>query len=144
MNKQTQLGVFEAGISKPNEMSSLCKIINPTIGVFTNIGSAHQENFSTLQDKCIEKLNLFRKCDILVYDADNELIQDCVNKAVMTAGEIAWSKKNQEKPLYISEIEKDRTSTTIKYRYLGMDNKYTIPFVDDASVENSIDRKSVV
>lgn len=138
MNKQTQLGVFEAGISKPNEMSSLCKIINPTIGVFTNIGSAHQENFSTLQDKCIEKLNLFRKCDILVYDADNELVQDCVNKAVMTAGEIAWSKKNQEKPLYISEIEKDKTSTTIKYRYLGMDNKYTIPFVDDASVENSI------
>ena len=138
MNRQTQLGIFEAGISKPNEMVSLWKIINPTIGILTNIGSAHQENFSTLQEKCIEKLNLFRKCDIIIYDADNELIQGCVNKAVMTAGEIAWSKKNQEKPLFISAIEKDLHSTTIRYRYLGLDNMYTIPFVDDASIENSI------
>ena len=138
MNRQTQLGIFEAGISKPNEMLPLYKIINPTIGVLTNIGGAHQENFSTLQDKCIEKLNLFRKCDILVYDADNELIQGCVNKAVMTAGEIAWSKKNQEKPLFISAIEKSKASTTVKYRYLGLDNQYSIPFIDDASIENSI------
>ena len=138
MNRQTQLGIFEAGISKPNEMLPLYKIINPTIGILTNIGGAHQENFSTLQDKCIEKLNLFRKCDILVYDADNELIQGCVNKAVMTAGEIAWSKKNQEKPLFIAAIEKSKVSTIVKYRYLGLDNQYSIPFIDDASIENSI------
>lgn len=138
INKQTQLGVFEAGISKPNEMNQLWKMINPTIGVLTNIGSAHQENFSSLQEKCIEKLNLFRKCDVIVYDADNELIQGCVNKTVITAGEIAWSKKNHEKPLFISGIEKGKSSTTVRYRYLGLDNRYTIPFIDDASIENSI------
>ena len=56
----------------------------------------------------------------------------------MTAGEIAWSKKNQEKPLFIAAIEKSKASTIVKYRYLGLDNQYSIPFIDDASIENSI------
>ena len=56
----------------------------------------------------------------------------------MTAGEIAWSKKNQEKPLFIAAIEKSKASTTVKYRYLGLDNQYSIPFIDYASIENSI------
>lgn len=138
INQQTQLAIFEAGISKPNEMDALWKMVMPTIGILTNIGNAHQENFENLQEKCMEKLHLFRKCDVVIYDADNELIQGCVNKVVMTAREIAWSKKNQEKPLFISAIEKGESSTKVSYRYLGLDNYYEIPFIDDASVENSI------
>lgn len=138
MNEQTEVGVFEAGISEMGEMDALRSIIAPTIGILTNIGGAHQENFFSLQDKCTEKLSLFKDCDVIIYNGDNELISDCVGKTLLSAREIAWSKTDDEKPLYISSIKKSERSTTITYRYLGMDNSYTIPFVDDAAIENSL------
>ena len=138
MNEQTEVGVFEAGISEMGEMDALRSIIAPTIGILTNIGGAHQENFFSLQDKCTEKLSLFKDCDVIIYNGDNELISDCVGKTLLSAREIAWSKTDDEKPLYISSIKKSERSTTVTYRYLGMDNSYTIPFVDDAAIENSL------
>lgn len=138
MNEHTEVGVFEAGISEMGEMDALRSIIAPTIGILTNIGGAHQENFFSLQDKCMEKLSLFKDCDVIIYNGDNELISDCVSKTLLSAREIAWSKTDDEKPLYISSIKKNERSTTITYRYLGMDNSYTIPFVDDAAIENSL------
>lgn len=137
MNEHTQLGIFEAGISEPDEMDRLQNIIRPTIGILTNIGSAHQENFSSLQDKCMEKLQLFKDCEVIIYDGDNELICDCVSRRMVTCREIAWSKTNKEKPLFIKSISKGNNETCIEYSYLGFDNKYTIPFVDDASIQNS-------
>ena len=138
MNEQTELGIFEAGISEMGEMESLQSIIRPTIGVLTNIGGAHQENFFNVQDKCMEKLSLFKDCDVVIYDADNEMISSCVAKSLFTAREIAWSKRDNERPLYIESVEKGENSTTVKYRYLGLPNMYTIPFIDDASIENSL------
>lgn len=138
MNEHTELGIFEAGISEMGEMEALKPIIQPTIGVLTNIGGAHQENFISLQDKCMEKLQLFKDCDVIVYNGDNELISSCVSKSLFTAREIAWSTKDNERPLFIESIQKDDTGTTIKYRYLGFFKEYRIPFIDDASIENSL------
>lgn len=138
MNGHTELGIFEAGISEMGEMESLQHIIQPTIGVITNIGGAHQENFPSLQDKCMEKLQLFKDCDVIVYNGDNELISSCVSKSLFTSREIAWSMKDNERPLFIEHIEKDGSGTTIKYRYLGFFKEYRIPFIDDASIENSL------
>lgn len=138
MNEHTELGIFEAGISEMGEMEALKPIIQPTIGVLTNIGGAHQENFSSLQDKCMEKLQLFKDCDVIVYNGDNELISSCVSKSLFTAREIAWSAKDNERPLFIESIQKDDTGTTVKYRYLGFFKEYRIPFIDDASIENSL------
>ena len=138
MNEKTELGVFEAGISEMGEMEALQSIIRPTIGVLTNIGGAHQENFFSLEDKCMEKLALFCNCDVIIYDGDNELISSCVAKSLFATREIAWSKKDNERPLFIESIEKGEVSTTIRYRYLGMPNEYVIPFIDEASIENSL------
>ena len=138
LNETTELGIFEAGISEMGEMEALQSIIRPTIGILTNIGGAHQENFYSVPDKCMEKLTLFKECDVVVYDGDNELISACVSKSLFSAREIAWSRKDNERPLYIASIEKGDSSTTIRYRYLGMPNEYTIPFIDDASIENSL------
>lgn len=138
MNEHTELGIFEAGISEMGEMEALKPIIQPTIGVLTNIGGAHQENFTSLQDKCMEKLQLFKDCDVIVYNGDNELISSCVSKSLFTAREIAWSTKDNERPQFIESIQKDDTGTTIKYRYLGFFKEYRIPFIDDASIENSL------
>ena len=138
MNEKTEVAIFEAGISEMGEMEALHGIIRPTIGVLTNIGGAHQENFYSLTDKCMEKLTLFKNCDVVVYDGDNELISNCVSKSLFGAREIAWSKHDNERPLFVERVRKEEASTTIRYRYLGMPNEYTIPFIDDASIENSL------
>ena len=138
MNEHTELAIFEAGISEMGEMEALQTIIKPTVGILTNIGGAHQENFFSLQDKCMEKLTLFKDCDVIVYDGDNELISSCVAKSLFASREIAWSKKDNERPLFIESIQKGEHVTTIKYRYLGMPNEFSIPFIDDASIENSL------
>lgn len=138
LNEESELAIIEAGISEMGEMRALQSIIRPTIGILTNIGGAHQENFFSLQEKCMEKVSLFKDCDVVIYNGDNDLISDCVAKNMLTAREIAWSKKDNEKPLFINAINKETDSTTISYRYLGLDNSYTIPFIDDASIENSL------
>jgi Alr-MurF fusion protein len=138
LNEQTELAVIEAGISEMGEMRALQSIIRPTIGILTNIGGAHQENFFSLQEKCMEKVSLFKDCDVVIYNGDNDLIGDCVVKSMLSSREIAWSKTDKEKPLYISSITKGADSTVVNYHYLGFDNSYTIPFIDDASIENSL------
>ena len=138
MNDHTEVGIFEAGISEMGEMEALQSIIRPNIGVLTNIGGAHQENFLSIEDKCMEKLTLFKDCDVIIYDADNELISSCIQKSLLPAREIAWSRKDNERALYIASIQKGENSTTIQYRYLNMPNSFTIPFIDDASIENSL------
>lgn len=136
LNEEAELGIFEAGISEMGEMGALQRMIKPTIGILTNIGGAHQENFFSLQEKCMEKLSLFKDCDVLIYDGDNELICNCVAKSMLTAREIAWSRVDSERPLYISKVLKKEDHTVISYRYLEMDNTFCIPFIDDASIEN--------
>lgn len=138
LNEKAELGIFEAGISEMGEMNALKRMIQPTIGILTNIGGAHQENFFSLQEKCMEKLTLFKDCDVVIYDGDNELISNCVSKSMLTAREIAWSRTDIERPLFIKSITKKEDHTTISYRYLDMDNTFSIPFVDDASIENAL------
>lgn len=138
MNEDSDIAIFEAGISEPDEMGVLESIIKPTIGVLTNMGGAHQENFFSMQEKCMEKLKLFKGCDVIIYEADSDLISNCMAKSLLTSREIAWSRYNMERPLFISNVDKNEYSTRISYRYLGLDNFYTIPFIDEASIENSI------
>ena len=78
LNENTQLGIFEAGISEMNEMEHLQPIIHPTIGIFTNLGEAHQENFTGLKQKCEEKLKLFKQAETLIYCSDNKLVEICI------------------------------------------------------------------
>src|SRR5690554_5212604 len=72
MNHFHNLGIFEAGISMPDEMINLATILKPTIGIFTNIGDAHQENFRSQKEKIHEKLKLFHCSEQLVYCVDDE------------------------------------------------------------------------
>lgn len=138
LNEESTLGIFEAGISQLQEMDNLHKIIRPNIGIITNISSAHQENFSSMQEKCNEKLALFKECDVVIYNGDDPLLTSCVGRAMLSSREIAWSRTDAERPLFISSIEKDAKGTTINYRYLTFENSYRIPFLDNASIEDSI------
>ena len=139
LNENTQVGVFEAGISQPGEMMALRDIIQPTIGVFTTLGTAHQENFPSLEDKCHEKIKLFHDTEAIVYSADNEVMAKCLSQYDYKGQKLDWSVKNTEAAFYIKAIEKKDIETTVSYVWKGQtEGQYKLPFIDDASVENSI------
>jgi alanine racemase len=132
----SQVGIFEAGISQMGEMGKLQRIIQPSIGVITNIGDAHQKNFDSLEQKCIEKLSLFKDCKAIVYNEDNSLIRDCIRHQAFDATMLNWSLKDRNAFLFISDIQKD-TATSFSFSTSNMKGRITIPFTDDASFENA-------
>jgi len=137
LNQHTQVGIFEAGISEPDEMQALHDIIQPTIAVLTNLGAAHQKNFRSLEEKCMEKLTLFKDAEVIVYPSDNEVVSRCVRKLQFKGRKLGWSMKNDQAPMYIKNMHQDDT-TTISYVFNETEGEYTIPFIDEASVQNSI------
>ncbi len=137
LNKEHELGLFEAGISMPHEMVKLAPIVNPSIGVFTNIGEAHSENFESQEQKVQEKLRLFDNCKHIIYCSDYELIDQAIGNASASINRFSWSRKSKA-DLQIGKISIEETETTIQGVY---DNDFidiTIPFTDDASIENVI------
>ena len=140
MNQTNTLGIFEAGISEPDEMMSLQDIIRPTIGVFTNIGQAHDENFINRVQKAGEKLNLFTKAKQLVYCMDYSEIQQVIIRSGIASKVklFTWSRKFEEADLFVSEIVKSEKTATVACTYHGEKLSFTIPFADKASVENAI------
>jgi alanine racemase len=137
LNEQTQVGLFEAGISQPDEMASLADIIQPTIGVLTYLGAAHQENFRSLEEKCMEKMQLFSNAKVLVYNSDDDIISRCIRRFAFKGEKIGWSRDNQSAPLFISDITSDATHTNISYIYKGTRATYQLPFFDEASLQCS-------
>ena len=140
MNENNTLAIFEAGISEPNEMEALRSVIAPTIGVFTNIGQAHDENFISRIQKVGEKLNLFTKADSLVYCMDYADIQQVVLRSGITSKVklFTWSRKFEEADMFVKTVTKNEGSTLLQCLYQNETLTFTIPFADDASIENAL------
>ena len=140
LNEHTQVGLFEAGISQPDEMASLCDIIQPTIGVLTSLGAAHQENFRTMEEKCTEKMQLFSHAKVLAYNSDDDIISRCIRRSGFKGEKIGWSRDNQSAPFYIESVTtptSDSSHTSINYIYKGTRANYQLPFFDEASLQCS-------
>ncbi|PBI89052.1 Alanine racemase [Flavobacterium sp. ACN2] len=142
INEKHNLGIFEAGISTVNEMTHLEKIIKPTIGVLTNIGSAHDEGFLNLVQKIDEKLLLFKDCPIIIYQK-NEVVESCLTQfaaeyMVHPRKLFSWSFTDQNADVFIEKREHKNDHTFIQYRYKNEIFSLEIPFNDSASVENAI------
>ena len=143
MSASNTLGIFEAGISQPDEMQQLAKIIAPTIGVFTSIGEAHGEGFLNIRQKINEKLKLFVNSQVLVYCADDPDLNEAIYafKNIVRAGDkfeiFSWSKK-ESASLQIIATETGYKQTIITVQWQGKTFNFTIPFIDVASVENAI------
>ena len=141
LNEQTEVGIFEAGISQPGEMSALHDIIQPTIGVLTSLGPAHQENFRSMEEKCMEKLELMHDTEAMVYCSDNDIVSRCIRRMQYKGEKMAWSQCDENVAFFVKNVERGKdyaTSTRITYIYKDEENTYTIPFIDEASIENSI------
>ncbi len=78
LDEKYKLGIFEAGISLPGEMENLQKVIDPDIGVITNIGDAHSENFPDIGAKAAEKLKLFVNASLIIYCSDQKLLNKLI------------------------------------------------------------------
>jgi Alr-MurF fusion protein len=139
MNESYNLAIFEAGISLPNEMEKLEQIIQPNIGLISNIRDPHQENFKDFNLKAEEKLKLFKNSEIIVYSADHEIIDQKIksDKDLSKRKIFTWSEK-EIADLQIISTTVENKKTNIKFRIKNSDNEITIPFTDKASVEDAI------
>ena len=134
LNEQTEVGIFEAGVSEPGEMMALRDIIQPTVGVFTSLGSAHQENFRSMEEKCMEKLELMHDTQAMIYCSDNDIVSRCVRRMQYKGEKIAWSQCDEQVAFFVKTVD----GTKISYRYKGEDGAFDIPFSDEASIEDCI------
>jgi Alr-MurF fusion protein len=138
MDEQHTLGIFEAGISQPGEMEMLEKIIQPTIGILTNIGEAHDEGFADKTQKLSEKLELFTHCQILIgreKDLSNQ--KDLIASFESKPELLTWG-SSPNNDLVVKNIDKKEDFTIITVCPGSAEKEFTIPFTDDASVENAI------
>ena len=129
VSQHNDLAIIEAGISQPGEMERLERIVKPTIGVMTNLGTAHQENFMSYEIKCSEKMKLFAHCDTVVVNSHDAIVQRCAE---------ALPEGQKQVALKVRQIEKEGNKATVHFEWRDEVGQYTIPFIDDASIENSI------
>src|SRR5450759_3240815 len=140
LDDKYKIGIFEAGISMPGEMEKLQQIIDPDIGVITNIGDAHSENFPDNLVKAEEKLKLFINTSLIIYCSDYELIHQSIlsNEKLKSKILVDWSCEKDEAKIFVTKSSLPRGRTGIQMRFNGINNDFEIPFSDRASVENAI------
>lgn len=138
LHESHTLGIFEAGISQPHEMANLEAIIRPTLGVFTNIGTAHDEGFRSRKQKVAEKLRLFTHAQTLIYRADYSDIDEEVNLLLRAVNPgiklIRWSTQPGKADVW-AEIT---NRTLVLHHPAVLSSPLQLPFSDPASVENAI------
>ncbi len=143
LNKDTELGLFEAGISQKGEMEKIAAIISPTIGVLTNIGAAHQENFSSELEKLQEKIKLFATCETIIYCSDFILVHKEIEKTYPLKNLFKWGHDKTANVRVISKIVMGN-HTQIRLHYLDADFEIELPFADEVSFENAIHSVAVL
>ena len=136
IDETIEMAIFEAGISLPGEMAALQTIIKPDSGIFTTIGDAHQENFSSLEDKIREKLVLFRESSMLIYCSDHRLVHEQIRKSELSCRLISWG-RDENALVRIVDIQSE-TQSTVRLVYQSVNYQFRLPFTDKASVENAL------
>lgn len=125
-----QLGIFEAGISRPGEMEKLEKVIHPTVGIFTNIGSAHNEGFKNHKEKIKEKLNLFKDTEILIYCRDHEQLDNIISQAKINT--FSWGSSR------FADVQISYQGNACRIEYNEESHQLYLPFSDKAFQENCL------
>ncbi|MEM9022375.1 MAG: bifunctional UDP-N-acetylmuramoyl-tripeptide:D-alanyl-D-alanine ligase/alanine racemase [Bacteroidota bacterium] len=139
MRPGQQLGLFEAGISRPGEMAALAGVIQPTLGLFTNIGTAHDENFSDVAEKIREKLRLFHAVGHLFYCADHVAVAEAIkaDPELSRVRQHTWG-EHAEADLRVVNRHHANGHTRIAASIDGQEHTLEVPFTDAASLENAM------
>ncbi len=135
INEEDTLGIFEAGVSKTGEMQLLAEIIQPTVGILTNIGEAHAEGFANAREKLLEKLKLFASADLFIYAP--EYTQEIKAHELPGKRKFSWSTLH-DADLFVAEVVIKDKCTNIKAIFKGVQISCSLPFLDKASIENGM------
>jgi len=141
MSSENDLAIFEAGISRQGEMLALHKILQPSIGLITNIGEAHNDGFLSIAVKLKEKLSLFVGLDVLVYCKDHALIDNQVGDALKNKtlkNVYTWSRNNDSVNVFLYKVEHHHRSTSLFVRVGQKELYFVIPFIDAVAIENAM------
>ncbi|MBW6499767.1 MAG: bifunctional UDP-N-acetylmuramoyl-tripeptide:D-alanyl-D-alanine ligase/alanine racemase [Bacteroidales bacterium] len=139
LDDRYEYGIFEAGISMKGEMEKLAAIMDPDIGVFTNIGDAHDENFPDKESKVEEKLKLFKKTPVLIYCRDHNPVRQAImkNDDFRSKEIFDWSFKDPAARIFVRKLPSAEGTSRAEITFDGSASEFTIPFSDPASVENA-------
>lgn len=133
-----QVGVFEAGISKPGEMEKIEKVLRPTIAVFTNIGSAHDKGFTSQLQKIQEKAKLFKNSQVVICCRDHEAVYKVLSAQTRPPQKLfSWS-KSQPADVLIKDVYAHGNMTALELDFNDNRLFFKVPFHDPASLENII------
>ena len=130
-----QVALLEAGVSKTGDMDTLAQMIQPGLGIFTNIGSAHEEGFPDIKEKIAEKLKLFAGVNFLLYCKDHDLLAQEIEQQLPTEKRISWSKRAGAEYL-VSWKNQETHSRIVVMKSDGQTFTFQVPFTDQASLEN--------
>ena len=130
-----QVAILEAGVSKKGDMDTLAGMIRPDLGIFTNIGSAHEEGFAGINEKIAEKLKLFAGTKLLLYCKDQDLLAQNIEQQVAEENRISWS-KNPGADFSVSWKSLERNSRIVVMKQDLQTHTFQVPFTDQASLEN--------
>jgi alanine racemase len=145
IDKEHDLGIFEAGISTTGEMEKLKKIIEPTMGIFTFLGSAHNEGFQQEQEKIEEKLKLFSGVSTLFCCADEKQLYAAIRQFSKdhSIELFTWGKNAESTILVQEQVIKDE-GTQVLLRFRDQEFSLLIPFTDKASIHNCMTAVTVL
>jgi len=140
LDDKYKFGIFEAGISLPGEMKKLQKIIDPDIGIITNIGDAHSENFTDHEEKAGEKLKLFVNASTVIFSRDHQIINKLIfnDNNFIKKNLIDWSFVDGNAKIFVRKQDLDGEHTGLEVFYGNTSIHFEIPFSDRASVENAV------
>lgn len=138
IQEDDRLGIFEAGISKRDEMTALESMIQPDTGLITMIGDAHAEGFDSDQEKLEEKLILFRNCSRIVYEADNIIVDQTIRRLYPDKQLLSWGEGTDATLFIIEHKVVQNNQVIVSLRYNGQLYELVIPFYDRSSVQNAL------
>lgn len=138
-----ELGIYEAGISQPQEMGKLQAMLRPTMGIFTNLGHAHQAGFGSMEEKCREKLSLFQDSKKLLLCLDQTLVYNTAKQLLEPRGVelVTWSLQDAAADLYVTLSRRAPTGDKrmpFAANYRGTSFSGLLPGCDGASIENAL------
>ncbi len=135
INDSHELGIFEVGISKPEEMDKLEYIFHPQIGLLTHIGTAHLANFKSEEELIDEKLKLFKDSEVVIYNGDNSLVDNKIKELYSSKKLISYGFKEHNQVYFKSNISKDEN---IVVQYFGEEISFPVHQRDEATLTNAL------
>jgi len=135
INDSHKLGIFEVGISEPDEMEKQENIFHPQIGLLTHIGTAHLANFKSEEELIDEKIKLFRNSEVIIYNGNNRLVNKKIKELYSSKKLISYGFKDHNQVYYKNNTSKNED---VVVQYLDEEISFPVHQRDEATLSNAL------